>query len=220
MVGVVTEGMTEERRIEAMLQQLRGYWEGLRENGALPRRARIDPRGIEGVLARAFLIERIAEGTARFRLAGSYFGDLMGMDVRGMPVSALFDPTARQRLADVLEPVFAVPGIAELQLEADRGLGRPALSGRMLILPVVGEREAPLAFGCFATIGLVGRGPRRFSLARAVVETVHLPGARGGAAAEVPALQSGWPEPRRVPKSEPPPRAAPGRRHLRLVSSD
>lgn len=218
MRGGMSEDKAAEMRMQALLQQLRGYWEGLREDGALPRRSRIDPRGIEGVLARAFLIERIAPGMARFRLAGSYFSDLMGMDVRGMPVSAMFDVAARQRLADVLEPIFAAPGIGELVVEGDRGLGRPALTGRMILLPVVGEREAPLALGCLATEGEIGRGPRRFALARAVVETVQLPQA-GAAVTETPALRSGWPAPRGL-QSEPPPRAAPGRRHLRLVSSD
>jgi hypothetical protein len=202
-------GRTETVAAEAMLRQVRGYWQALRVGDALPLRARIDPRGIEGALERAFLIERIGPGQARFRLAGSFFADLLGMDLRHLPVAALFDPLARPRLAEVLEQVFTAPAVAELALEADRGLGRPALSGRMLILPVVGEGEAPLAFGCLPTEGDIGRAPRRFLLARALVERLDLPPAAGLAEPRGGAQ-------RRV-EMQPPPRAVAGRRHLRLV---
>ena len=83
----------------ATLQAVRGYWEALRQNGCLPRRDQIDPRGLAVALDKVFLVERIATGQARFRLAGMQLNDLMAMDVRGMPLSALFDPTARGRLA-------------------------------------------------------------------------------------------------------------------------
>ncbi len=72
----------------AMLAEVRAYWEGLRVAGDLPRRDQIDPRGIAGALENTFLLERVAPGIARFRLAGMQLHDLMGMDVRGMPLSA------------------------------------------------------------------------------------------------------------------------------------
>ncbi|MDZ4094974.1 MAG: PAS domain-containing protein, partial [Paracoccaceae bacterium] len=115
----------------AMVHQVRAYWEGLRRGPVLPRRADIDPRGIEGALEGAFILDRIAPGMARFRLAGMGLVELMGMEVRGMPLSAMFDPMGRSRLAEGLEQVFTTPAILDLHLEAERGIGRPALSGRM-----------------------------------------------------------------------------------------
>jgi hypothetical protein len=72
---------------QGMIAELRAYWEALREGEMLPRRDRVDPRGIAGALEHSFLIERIAPGVARFRISGMVFNDLMGMDIRGMPMS-------------------------------------------------------------------------------------------------------------------------------------
>ena len=115
------------------LQSVRGYWEALRRDGDIPQRADVEPRGMASCLEHVFLLERIAPGLARFRLAGMHLTDLMGMDVRGMPLSALFDPLARSRLAQEVEQVFTGPAILEIGLEAERGIGRRALAGRMRV---------------------------------------------------------------------------------------
>ncbi|MBC7478777.1 MAG: PAS domain-containing protein [Pseudorhodobacter sp.] len=146
-----------------MLAEVRAYWEGLRRSGELPVRDDIDPRGIAGALENTFLLERVAPGVARFRLAGMQLHDLMGMDVRGMPVTALIDPAGRARMTDQLETVFAGPGTLEVWLEAERGIGRPALEARMLLLPLTSLRgTVDLALGCLAIHGALGRTPRRF----------------------------------------------------------
>ena len=153
------------------VQAVRGYWEALRTNGALPRRDQIDPRGIAQALENVFLIERIAPGLARFRLAGMHVNEIMGMDVRGMPLTTLFDPGARTRITVALEPVFAGPAALEVWLEAERGIGKPALEARMILLPLVGSTGEPgLALGCLASVGVTGRTPRRFAVAGMVRE--------------------------------------------------
>lgn len=158
----------------AMLAEVRAYWEGLREGGALPERDRIDPRGIAGALESTFLLERVAPGIARFRIAGMQLHDLMGMDVRGMPMSALYEPAARNRLADGIEGVFAGPAVLELWVEAERGIGRPNLEGRMIILPLVSLRgETDLALGCLAMEGSMGRAPRRFAISGLMSEEIE-----------------------------------------------
>lgn len=157
----------------AMLAEVRAYWEGLRDGSALPERDRIDPRGIAGALENTFLLERVATGIGRFRIAGMNLHDLMGMDVRGMPVSALFEPQARNRLSDGLEGVFAGPAVMELWLEAERGIGRPSLEARMLLLPLTSARgETDLALGCLALEGALGRAPRRFAIAGLMSEVI------------------------------------------------
>jgi hypothetical protein len=157
-----------------MLMEVRAYWEGLREGGALPERDRIDPRGIAGALENTFLLERVAPGIGRFRIAGMQLHDLMGMDVRGMPVSALFEPSARTRLSDGLEGVFSGPALLELWLEAERGIGRPALEARMIVLPLTGAKGATdLALGCLAMDGALGRAPRRFAIAGLMSEVIE-----------------------------------------------
>ena len=157
----------------AQLAEVRAYWEGLRDSASLPRRDQIDPRGIAGALETVFLLERVAPGVARFRLAGMQINDLMGMDVRGMPLSAMIDPGARPRLAEALEALFAGPAILTLGLEAERAVGRPALEGKLLLLPLVSARgPCDLALGCLATDGQTGRAPRRFAISRLASETL------------------------------------------------
>lgn len=207
------------------LQEVRAYWEGLRSGSEPPARASLDPRGMERSLEHVFLIERVAHGVARFRLAGIHLVQLLGMEVRGMPLTALFEPAARDGVVQATEAVFASPSILTLALAGDRGLGRPAIEARMLLLPVMGDTgSCDRALGCLVTLGLIGRSPRRFSVVREVSE---------------PLTPVAWPA---VPIDRAPPadrrtdpvrelaeapatfrsasKAAPQRSHLRLVKSD
>jgi hypothetical protein len=183
------------------LAEVRAYWEGLRAGSGLPRRGQIDPRGMAGALGQVLMLEQVARGMARIRLGGTTLNDLMGMEVRGMPLSALFDPMARRKLEDVLARVFTGGVSATLVLEAERGLGRPTLSGRMLLLPISGDDGRPdLALGCVALDGSIGRTPRRFHIAHVLTDVL----AQAHAFAEPAVPFSG---PRKMP-------------HLRLVTSD
>ncbi len=149
----------------SILEQVRAYWEALRDNDRLPLRSAIDPRGLSTALEQVFLIERIATGHARFRIAGNLFHDLIGMDVRGMPLSALFEPSSRQRLQPCLQDVFDSAVALHLGLDFERGIGRPQLSAKMLILPLRGATGEPnMALGAVVTKGEVGRAPRRFNI--------------------------------------------------------
>jgi len=205
-----------------MLAEVRAYWEGLREAGSLPRRDLIDPRGIAGALEQVFLIERIAPGLARFRLAGMGVSAVLGVDVRGMPLSAVFDPAARDRLSPALETVFRDSVALDLWLEAERGIGRPALEARMLLLPLVSTRGLThLALGCLALEGEIGRVPRRFAISALLSETLIV--ARKPVVR--PALResglrdhaTGFAE---APTAFVPPRPPRGKPQLRLVKSD
>lgn len=158
------------------IAELRGYWEALRgPDGAVPLRSAIDPRGIAGALDCAFIAERVAPRVARFRLAGSAIADLMGMDVRGMPMLALIDPPSRADFGAAVETALTAPAILDMSLSAERGIGRPALSGRLVLLPL---RRADggdgLALGALALAGATGRPPRRFAIERRSLTPVGL----------------------------------------------
>lgn len=153
-------------RQAAALQEVRAYWEALRgDAGEVPYRRQVDPRGIAGALDHAFLAERIAPGVARLRLAGMHLADLMGMEVRGMPLSALALPEARAALAEWVERVFAGPAAVEIALRGARGLGRPPLAATMLLLPLRSDAgEVNRALGCLVAEGAIGRTPRRLEV--------------------------------------------------------
>ncbi len=152
---------------------LRRYWDALRGPRQVPSRAEVDPRAIEETLEYAFILERIAPGVGRFRLAGMHLNDLMGMEVRGMPCTSMFMPEHRATLSRALEEVFAGPSTALLTLAGERGVGRPPMDGQMLLLPLTSDfGDVTRALGCLCTIGPIGRSPRRFIVKDEVVRPV------------------------------------------------
>jgi hypothetical protein len=183
------DGTPRQGATPPALQQLRAYWEALREDALPPLRSIIDPRGIEAVLGTAFILERVAPGIARFRIAGSDLSDLAGCDPRGMPASVLFEARARSHFTESLEQVFTGPAHLDLRIEADRGVGRPALSGQMMILPLRNEAgQSHLALGAMALTGEIGRRTRRFHIGGATITTL------AGARADRPEPVAGFAE--------------------------
>lgn len=179
---------------DRIVAELRSYWEGLRQGRAIPSRADVEPRGIRRALDYAFILERIAPGAARFRLAGRHLIDLMGMEVRGMPICAFLNTSSRGRLSDVLETVFRGPQIAEIQIESPASYGRPLLNGRILFLPLRSDLgDVTRALGCLVADGDVGQSPRRFDLVADEVFPV-IPGAK---LLEPSASATGFAEPAR-----------------------
>ncbi|WP_071673288.1 PAS domain-containing protein [Nioella nitratireducens] len=143
---------------------LHAYWQGLRTGDALPRRRDVDPRALGPLLPYAFLIDRVRPQTLRVRLGGRHLTDLMGMDLRGMPLRALFDSPDRAQLVDMADRVFSTPAGLEAGLISESQCGA-VLTGRMVILPLVGRSGAvDRAIGVLSTTGTIGLTPRRFRL--------------------------------------------------------
>lgn len=143
------------------------YWDNLRREGALPLRSAIDPRGIEDALNYAFILESIGTGVARLRVAGMHLNELIGMEVRGMPISSFITPASREAFARVLVSALKSPAKMQLSLsaeEAPRAGGKP-LCARMLLLPLADDQGAVTRIlGCLETKGQFGDKPHRFEL--------------------------------------------------------
>lgn len=118
------------------IKQAEAYWSALQNGTRVPRRSDLDPRGLENILEHTFILERIAPGVARFRLAGRNLGTLAGTELRGMPFCALFSGDSRSRIGAVLEHVFDVPAVAELTLAYKLPGGRRTVDARMILLPL------------------------------------------------------------------------------------
>lgn len=147
------------------LDAFAAYWRGKCSGGDVPYRSQIDPRGIEALLADAFIVERIAPGLARLRIAGTHLSDLLGMDVRGMPLSAFFAPPDRDMLADRLVRLFDEPACLRFELSARSGLLTPGISATMLLLPLRSDLgDISRALGCLVTEGTPRRPPQRFAI--------------------------------------------------------
>ncbi|MGY3436887.1 MULTISPECIES: PAS domain-containing protein [unclassified Marinovum] len=147
------------------LQQVEAYWQAMRGNQTVPSRSKIDPRGIETALEFAFIAERAGTDRARLRIGGTHMCDLMGMEVRGMPLSAMLAPLSRDRLAHALLEVFDAPARAEMTLVAEKRPGTQDLAGRLLLLPLMDDFGAiNRVLGCLVSDGPVGVAPRRFDV--------------------------------------------------------
>lgn len=206
------------------LGDVRAYWEALRDGRAAPYRSEVDPRGIERSLEHAFVLERIAPRVARFRLAGMHLNDLMGMEVRSMPFSALFTPRAREELGALLDSVFSGPRTAEISLAGETGLGRPAIAGAIVLLPLRSDLgDVSRILGCLVSEGAIGRAPRRFDIrdARTAPIGVTAPD-RGPAQRAIPApapRAAGFAE-AALPFAPARPQSAGRRGHLRIVAEN
>jgi len=160
-----TEITATEPQIEAQLRALHAYWTEARRGQDVPKRSDIDPRRIEPLLSNAFIAERIAPGVTRLRVAGMHLTELMGMEVRGMPLSCLIAPPARDAFALHLVDLFDGPAALRMELHSPAGFGRPALRGTLVMLPLSSDLgDISRALGCLVTRAPLGRTPRRFEI--------------------------------------------------------
>lgn len=151
-----------------IMHQMQKYWEDLRRDNPVPLRSDVSPNQIPHLLDNAFLLERLAPGTARFRLSGRHLMEVAGTEIRGMLLAMVMKQPSRAALSTVLETVFNTPQIARLSLSSKPQARRPELAGHMLLLPLRSDLgDVSRILGCLVTQGDLGFAPRRFDLARA-----------------------------------------------------
>ncbi len=214
----------------AVMQDVKSYWDGLRDGHPIPYRSDVDPRRIQKVLKHAFILERIAPGMARLRVSCNTLTDVMGMDMRGMPMSAIIGEGSRDSFAQALEKVFAAPAIGRLELTTSRGFRRNSLHAEMMLLPLRSDSgEVNRILGAITCDGDLSRAPQRFDLDGSFLRRIEMP--TRPKTSETAAM----PQPQKVeitkpavvqPTQERPaaseaPRTVPTKHpHLRLVVSD
>ncbi|ARU00827.1 PAS domain-containing protein [Yoonia vestfoldensis] len=149
-----------------VLRNLETYWQSLRHARHIPARNDIAPHGIDAALPYAFILQRVAPGVARMRVAGQKIHNLLCMDARGMPISVLFAPDSRDQLRDLVETAFAQPAIVAASLISPAQRFRPALSATILLLPLRDEKDqTSRILGALVSDGDNDDRPRRFDLA-------------------------------------------------------
>lgn len=140
------------------------YWAGLPRAGLAPDRAALDASALAAALPNLFIAELVTPRVARLRLVGHKVEDLMDMDLRGMPLTALFAGPARALLTDAIEQVGRGARVS-LPLEGERGFGLPALTGQLVMLPLCDSTgQITRVLGVLDHTGGIGRKPRRFSI--------------------------------------------------------
>lgn len=153
---------------DAALDAISEYWHGLRRGHEVPRRADLDPRAFSDHVSSVFVLEKIAPGLARFRIAGQQVSEVMGMDLRGMPLSALIQLGSRDALQSDLVRLFEEPAILRLRLRSGA-----RLTGAMLLLPLRSDLgDISRALGILRTRGPVGSGVNRFGITSSSVQSL------------------------------------------------
>ncbi len=148
----------------AVARQLERYWRELRGARAVPARADVVGNNIDAALPHAFILDRVARGVGRIRVGGQRLQDCLGMDARGMPLTAFFIPAVRDRVAGMMDAVFDGPAIVEMPLTARVGLLGGQVRGRLLLLPLAGpDGSISRALGALVTDRAVS-APLRFGL--------------------------------------------------------
>lgn len=145
--------------------ELERYWSSLPKTRGVPMRKDVDPVAMAGLLEDSFILERVAPGVARIRVAGRNVAKLIGMEPRGLPLTAVLLPNSRAAMANYLEVAFTGPSIVELPLEAPRAVGQPKLDGKIMLLPLRDDHgRVSRVLGVLVMSGRRGDGGRRFQI--------------------------------------------------------
>ena len=136
---------------ERPLERIESYWRRLAAVEGLPARRSIDPRGIDGALTHAFILERQGRGAGRFRVAGQHVCAMAGTDVRGKSFRTLAESDATESIERHLERVFEAPMLVRVDYAVAGG------TAALLLLPLL-DRDGCVsrALGGIASDGAPG----------------------------------------------------------------
>ena len=147
------------------LNELEKYWASLPRTNGIPLRKNVDPVAMGGLLEDSFVLERVAPGVARIRVAGRNIATLIGVEPRGLPLTTLMLPEARVDVSKHLENAFSTPSIVEVPLVGPRAVGQPKLHGKFLLLPLRDDHgRVSRILGALVMSGRRGLGGRRFAI--------------------------------------------------------
>lgn len=117
-------------------RQLFEYWSDLRGGRAAPYKSEVTARGVGRILAsNTFILENLADGARRFRLAGSGLHDIFGLELRGMSALAIIQQESRARMQSLMDDCLAAPAICVLTCRAEL-LGGDALTLEIFLAPL------------------------------------------------------------------------------------
>lgn len=149
---------------QSAIDRVCAYWGSLPRDGLAPDRAALDASMMAHALPDVFIAELVTPRVARLRLVGHRVEDLMEMEVRGMPLTALFTGPARDVLTDAVEQVGRGARVL-LPVEGERGFGLPTMTGQLALLPLCdGTGAITRVLGVLEIQGSIGRKPRRLNV--------------------------------------------------------
>lgn len=138
---------------ETVSRALYSYWNELRAGRIAPKRFEIEPSCIGGNLPDTFILERIAQSTLRFRLAGTRVSEAFGIDFRGLNLFQLFDEADGKILQRQIHLSVSKGAVSVIKIRASSEAGLSA-DFEMLLLPLSHTRDSIDRFlGSTAPVG-------------------------------------------------------------------
>lgn len=117
-------------------RQLFEYWSDLRGGRSAPYKSEVTARGIGRTLAsNTFILENLADGARRFRLAGSRLHDIFGLELRGMSAQAIMQQESRSRMQSLMDDCLAAPTVCVFTCSAEIQ-GGDALPIEIILAPL------------------------------------------------------------------------------------
>lgn len=149
-----------------LISRVTDYWASLPRHGGAPQRSSVQAADLTDALPHIFLAQIVTTRVAKFRIVGHQIEDLMGMEMRGMPLTALFTGTAREEIQSAVTHVRRGARVL-LSLEAETGFGLPKLDAVLALMPL-SDSSGTIThlMGVVEPSGTSGRRPRRFALAQ------------------------------------------------------
>jgi hypothetical protein len=175
----------------SIISRVCAYWSSLRKHGEIPERSAIDAAALGPSLPHVFLAEMITPRVAKMRICGHQIEDLQGLDMRGMPVAALFMSEARGQLCEAMAQVASGARVT-LSLKSAGRMGQPELTATLALLPLADPAgKITRVMGVLERQGAIGQLPRRFDLATPLQLTTELPATRTSTRPALRVIQGG-----------------------------
>ena len=122
------------------------YWNRLRGSQLAPHRNAIEPSDIRTLLPQTFILQRQADDTIEFRLAGTALCQQFGAELRGLPFQTLFHSRDRRMLIRLTDQAMRGEAVSVLAMDGYSKGGR-TVSFELLMLPLASEESGDRAFG-------------------------------------------------------------------------
>lgn len=162
-------------QMEAALARLEAHWQQVRGPRLMPARGGIAAQEIEPILPWVFVAEPVGATVLRIRHAGRRLFDMVRMEPRGMPLCAFFSPQGRAALRPLVGAMLTGPAIIGMGLTAGRGVTRPKVAARLLLLPLSDDGLQPdRVIGALVSDGPAGQRPLRFDCDGHAARISHL----------------------------------------------
>jgi len=148
-----------------VIASLERDWREMCGNELRPTMSGLDPLRMDDTLPYSFVLKRTGPGASRMRVAGQQVHDMFYEDLAGRSFCSLFGAASSETAAELMEAVFTLPAIASFSVVAKRSLGRRAVRGQVILLPMRDpQSEVSRILGAVVTDGTACPHPLRFEI--------------------------------------------------------